>query len=148
MRRLLCCLLVALFSAGFLPGRRESCGCTAERNCGCDCWRARPDSRDAAAATRERACCPLSRSARGAEGKRGDGCGLRRGPHGGPSDGADPFAPARDPAARRAMEWILAEVTPPAPPAFLAYATPRRRSLAGSWTAAPASPPPRTFRFG
>jgi len=38
MRRAVCCILVCLFTAGYLPARGGGCRCNAERNCGCYCW--------------------------------------------------------------------------------------------------------------
>ena len=148
MRRLLCCLLVALFSAGFLPSRHESCGCTAERNCGCSCWRERSrDSGGVATVKGERACCPLSRGARGRGREARRSLRPARAPHGGRSDGAEPLAPAPDHATRRTMEWILAEVAPPGPPAFV-----RRRDLpavaAGRKLGPPLPPPLRRAPSG
>jgi hypothetical protein len=31
--------MICLFAAGYQPPRGEACGCTAESNCGCACWR-------------------------------------------------------------------------------------------------------------
>ena len=39
MRRFACWVMICLFAAGYQPPRGEACRCTAERNCGCACWR-------------------------------------------------------------------------------------------------------------
>lgn len=144
MRRVLCCLLMALFSAGFVPTRREACGCTAERNCGCACWRGgAPTPGPGGAPPGARACCPLSRGARPDSAAAGRGCGLSRMPHHTLPGAGDPGAAAPDTHGRVAMEWMLVDAAAPAPPAYAGRERPARDPLAGGWRAMPASPPPR-----
>ena len=142
MRRLVGLLLALFFAAGFTPLRPEPCGCTAEHNCGCSCWKTRVGGDHGTQATGEKACCRLLRGRRAA-----NACGVLKSAHGAhPENSSDPFAPASNHDSREAMEWVLAEVARLEQPRLAASDATFPAAAATEWRSPPLSPPPRAAR--